>query len=1335
MAPKSKSKKQNEKTAKNVKEDAKNNGKSDVGRKGGKKYLEQQNTLPNRPTAKQVVAGSSWTGKIPAVLLNEYCQRQKWDKSDIYVKPNKEGKFIVISITLSRRVSKSSMASEKVTLLPERNLIASETLPAKDTPLEARNVGAVYALHRILSHKSMQHVFPPEHRKIWADLQDKKKLDLEKNRQWLYMEDPFKAQKLHMEEEQKNKEKVAKARAAAEALRKDNFISKTILQNVGSDNKFDFRHPLSLSMNASNRLTLQNLLQGFDIWDYENPKSMSEEEKQSIVSSLVQAGFRKAHAEESCSYTSSFEDALCWLLIHVPEDDLPSRFLPEVDSSVSFQLHDSTELAFHYSAKRMSATGYNYDLCLATLKECNGDIFIAFEVLQQQLLGLDINPAACERSGDTIEWDNEIDALKCTLGPKEIQLTKENDCEFTIIPPKSVHPNPVKITLIKPARSYPQHMFSIEVSSSSKLASYIKLNIIKKTASFANMYLNEPMLFATYEYLKENIKDLIENAGSLLEVANVVVGTKTEEMEVLQKAIKRRPKAIRKRARNENLAASAIKKRRDILADSSMKPIMDLRQTLPAWKLKDRVIQLFSEKNVVIVSGETGSGKSTQVAQFILDHELEIGNGDIVKIVCTQPRRISAISLADRVAYERGVKVGGEVGYSVRGESKQGKDTMLEFCTTGLLLRRVQMMGYASVNNLTCIIIDEVHERSVENDLLLALLRVILSKNPKLKVILMSATADTNLFLNYFPGAGLLHIEGRTFPVTDYYLEDISANEADSSDTNASSLESTSKKQKDKHRFTIKYELIASLVSDIDKQLGEDNGSILIFLPGVYEINRCMQQIENYSPNHFTVLPLHASLSSAEQHKAFQTYKKRKIVCSTNVAETSITINDIVAVVDSGRVKQIDYNADSDMVIFRETWASQAACKQRRGRAGRVRSGLCYKLYTRNFENQHMEKQVTPDILRIPLEQVCLSALSILQAFGSKSKVNSLENVKKFMRSLISSPSERKVNLAMDRLNETGAVSDEGELTGLGNYLAALPVDIKCGKLMVYAAMFGFLDVALVIAAILSVKSPFLHFDDRAREKRAQYGNGWGDLISDTYAYCQWEQSTAQLSRRETFQWADERGLSLTTLQTIQSTLSDLRESAKELRLYQFSESKGCRWDAHDDMSLLSTIIAAALSPNLAKCVYPNKKFIASTYGALEKEHEAKEIRYYDPNDARVFIHPGSTLFSATPNPSKCAFIAYEKKIETSKVFLSSCTPVSMLGMILLGSKSVDVDPLGRGMVLNKRIPIKAYPKLVILLKFLRTYIDIMIQSMIEHSFRHHFADKVLHCIRVLVSS
>ncbi|XP_044488967.1 DExH-box ATP-dependent RNA helicase DExH7, chloroplastic isoform X2 [Mangifera indica] len=530
------------------------------------------------------------------------------------------------------------------------------------------------------------------------------------------------------------------------------------------------------------------------------------------------------------------------------------------------------------------------------------------------------------------------------------------------------------------------------------------------------------------------------------------------------------------------------------------KDMLKIRDSLPISVLKGDILKLLKENNVLVVCGETGSGKTTQVPQFILDDMIESGCGGHCSIICTQPRRIAAISVAERVADERCESSPGSdgslVGYQVRLDSARNERTKLLFCTTGILLRKIA--GDRNLTGVTHVIVDEVHERSLLGDFLLIVLKDLLEKQSanglsKLKVILMSATVDSELFSRYFGHCPVITAQGRTYPVTTYFLEDIydSINYRLASDSPASIRYETSAKEMllsgpvNNHRGkknlvlsawgddsmlseeyinpyyipscyqsfseqtqqnlkrlnedVIDYDLLEDLVCHVDETCSE--GAILVFLPGVSEIyillDRLVASYRFGGPSSDWILPLHSSIASIDQKKVFLRPPDniRKVIIATNIAETSITIDDVVYVIDCGRHKENRYNPQKKLSSMVEDWISQANARQRRGRAGRVKPGICFCLYTHHRYEKLMRPYQVPEMLRMPLVELCLQI-----------KLLSLGHIKEFLSKALEPPREEAVNSAISLLYEVGAVEGDEELTPLGHHLAKLPVDVLVGK-------------------------------------------------------------------------------------------------------------------------------------------------------------------------------------------------------------------------------------------------------------------------------------------------
>jgi ATP-dependent RNA helicase DHX57 len=712
------------------------------------------------------------------------------------------------------------------------------------------------------------------------------------------------------------------------------------------------------------------------------------------------------------------------------------------------------------------------------------------------------------------------------------------------------------------------------------------------------------------------------------------------------------------------------------------------------------------------------------------------------------------------VSEERCSAVGQEVGYIIRGESKTSQSTKITFVTTGVLLRRLQTSGgssndvVASLADVSHVIIDEVHERSLDTDFLLVLLRDVLKKRKDLKIILMSATLDAGVFEEYFKAGGKVgrvEISGRTYPVEDYYLDDVvkmtgfNAGRGgkpmdDDEDTQGMDLDVKAAIQSIGMR--INYDLIAQTVREIDAELThlKQTGGILIFLPGVMEISRTLDSLRSIPNLH--ALPLHASLLSSEQRRVFPhaPHGKRKVIVATNVAETSITIDDIVAVVDTGRVKETSYDPQNNMRKLEEVWASRAACKQRRGRAGRVQAGKCYKLYTRNAEMSKMAERPEPEIRRVPLEQLCLS----VRAMGIK-------DVGSFLASALTPPESMAVDGAMDLLGRMGAL-DGDDLTALGRHLSMIPADLRCGKLMVYGAMFGCLDPCVSIAAILTVKSPFVSPQEKREESKAargKFSGNQGDLIGDLRAFEQWDEmmgnrgyliclffedkilTNSSIRQGEIRSWCTENFLSYQTLSDIASNRTQYISSLRDLSFIPHTPTPSL--NTHKSSNpLLRSLIASAFNPQIARIDFPDKKFAPSVSGAVELDPEARTIKFFNQENGRVFIHPSSSVFSTQTFPGNSVYMAYFNKMATSKVFIRDLTPFNAYTALLFCGE-ITLDTLGRGLVVDGWLRLRGWARIGVLVSRLRGMLDEVLQRKIDDPEAELGAEEVVRVVARLV--
>lgn len=1219
-------------------------------------------------------------------------------------------------------------------------------------------------MHRVASHKNLKMILPGDHKVLWDKLDDIKKANPDKSH--MYAEDPFQAdrdfkakraeiqkrqssEKGKKEAEMKStmrsiKETIASEKAAATAA----VTGSTTNDEKESDAAPPSKRPRFnkvLTMTKEGRAAVEKIIKkfhGFENTLAETSLDTTSDTYKILSKTLVKIGFSKHQVAEALETCFTLTNAIEWLLIHVPEDDLPEIFANNKYKAFSASIQ-SNDLKYEYAVRDIKALGYTEDLVRSHLDQVKGDKRLAIVTLTHNLCYANPQPLpeTLDEESSIEMWKEEIASLEAIYPPEEFSFQTEESCSFQL----TDLPGNAKISLhLWRGPEYPDKIPGITIdSSNTKMPKYALLDLIKQTGQYASENLSgEFMLMSLASWLKDNFETIRNNPCRLSQLAGAVTGV--VEAPVTSNTKSRAPYKPKSYVRPKRDASKLLQEYNTrITSDAKLQEMVESRKSLPAWKKKQEIVDLIQAHQVTLVTGETGSGKSTQVAQFILDSLVAAGAGDAVDIVCSQPRRISAMGLAQRVADERASAIGDQVGYVIRGESKTSNNTMLRFVTTGILLRMIQTGNSSALAGFSHVIVDEVHERSLDSDFLLILLKRILSLNKNLKVILMSATVDPALFINYFGGAkkvGYTHIEGRTFPVDDFYLDHILdltgymppsliAKPSDRDlDDDAPAPEKAGPIDVGRKivamRNTISYDLVATLVKHIDRDLGEKDGAILIFMPGVAEIDRCINSIQGNS--RFVTLPLHASLSPAEQRKVFPLAPrgKRKVVVSTNVAETSITIPDIVAVIDSGKVKETRYDTKLQCMQLVDCWVSKAAAKQRRGRAGRVRQGNCYKLFTQTMEAKDMSDRPLPEILRAPLEQLYLSVKSM-----------GIKDTGKFLGEAIDPPeteaieNARSVLVGMGALEKPATVgpnagTKETDLTPLGKHMSMIPADLRCAKLLVLSSIFGFVDVGLTIAAILSLRSPFVSTKDNRDELKQvmkRFGAshpfcGPGDLLVQAKAYDDWSKLRHKgVSAGELRRWCQDNFLSRRTLQDIQSARRQYISNLQEIGfLPPGNHTAPGALTQNKKLSptggMVRAVIGAAMFPNVANIVMPDKVFKSVGTGTIEQEvTDSREIRFFSPHE-RLFIHPSSTLFTCTkftngdrvPEENEGGeYLSYGRKLQTSKLWIDGLTPLGTYGLLFFAD-DVAVDPLGAGIVVDGWLGLKCWPRIGVLIKILR---------------------------------
>ncbi|KAG6840945.1 DEAH-box ATP-dependent RNA helicase prp43 [Blastosporella zonata] len=493
------------------------------------------------------------------------------------------------------------------------------------------------------------------------------------------------------------------------------------------------------------------------------------------------------------------------------------------------------------------------------------------------------------------------------------------------------------------------------------------------------------------------------------------------------------------------------------------KKILEARKKLPVYAKMDEFFQMFSDNQIIVMVGETGSGKTTQIPQFVAYSDLPHTKGKLV--ACTQPRRVAAMSVAKRVADEMDVQLGRHVGYSIRFEDMtEPGTTFLKYMTDGMLLR--EAMNDPDLTRYSTIILDEAHERTLATDILMGLLKALAKRRSDLKIIVMSATLDALKFQKYFgltsnAAAPLFKVPGRTHPVEVFYTQEPEPDYVE-----------------------------AAIRTVLMIHRAEDPGDILVFLTGEEEIEDACRKIkleaddlinqDQDSVGPLVCIPLYSSLPPQQQQRIFDPPPSargdgppgRKVIVSTNIAETSLTIDGIVYVVDPGFSKQKVYNPRIRVESLLVSPISKASAQQRAGRAGRTRPGKCFRLYTEKDFMSELEEQTHPEILRSNLSNTVLELVKL--------------GIKDLVRfDYVDAPAPETLMRALELLNFLSALDDEGNLTALGAIMAEFPLDPQLAKMLIVSPEFKCSNEMLTITAMMSVPNVWVRPNNQRREADA----------------------------------------------------------------------------------------------------------------------------------------------------------------------------------------------------------------------------------------------------------
>ncbi|EEF42011.1 ATP-dependent RNA helicase, putative [Ricinus communis] len=821
--------------------------------------------------------------------------------------------------------------------------------------------------------------------------------------------------------------------------------------------------------------------------------------------------------------------------------------------------------------------------------------------------------------------------------------------------------------------------------------------------------------------------------------------------------------------------------------DANLRQIVEQRSKLPIASFRDVITSTVESHQIVLISGETGCGKTTQVPQYLLEYKW--GKCEACKIICTQPRRISAISVAERISSERGENVGDDIGYKIRLESKGGKNSSIVLCTNGVLLRLLVSRGTRrskkkssknakdDISNITHIIVDEIHERDRYSDFILAIIRDILPSYPHLRLILMSATLDSERFSQYFGGCPIVRVPGFTYPVKNFYLEDVLSilNSADNNhiDSAMPSIPIKSHELREEDRAAVdeainlawtndEFDTLLDLVSSegipevynfqesstglsplmvfagkgrvddvcmllsfnadchlqdkdgltalewakrenqhetaevlkrhvevsptdcreqqqlLDNYLGKINpelvdvslierllrkicissrdGAILVFLPGWDDIRRTREGLLANpffkDSSKFLIISLHSMVPSMEQKKVFKRPPQgcRKIILSTNIAETSITIDDVIYVIDSGRMKEKSYDPYNNVSTLQSSWVSKASSKQREGRAGRCQPGMCYHLYSKLRAASMPDFQV-PEIRRMPIEELCLQ----VKLLDPNCKIE------EFLGKMLDPPVPETIRNAILVLQDIGALSPDEQLTEVGEKLGCLPVHPLISKMLFFAILMNCLDPALTMACASDYRDPFTLPVLPNEKKRAAatkfelaslYG-GRSDQLAVIAAYECWKNAK---ERGQEARFCSQYFISSSTMIMLHGMRKQLLSELIRNGFIQ-EDASCCNVNSHDP-GILYAVLVAGLYPMVGRVLPPRngKRFIVET-----------------ATGAKVRLHPQSLNFKLLSNKTDdCSLIIFDEITRGEwGMNIRNCTIVGPLALLLLATEIV----------------------------------------------------------------
>lgn len=621
--------------------------------------------------------------------------------------------------------------------------------------------------------------------------------------------------------------------------------------------------------------------------------------------------------------------------------------------------------------------------------------------------------------------------------------------------------------------------------------------------------------------------------------------------------------------------------------------LQEKRKELPMYAMRGELVSALREHQNMIISSATGSGKTTQIPQYILEENLNNG----LMIGVTQPRRVAAMSVAARVAEERGTRLGQEVGYSVRFEHKVSEKTKIKFMTDGMLLR--ELVTNPTLDAYGVIMLDEAHERTLDTDILLAFLKDLSRARPDLKVIISSATLNAAKFAEFLDQCPIFHVPGRSYPIDKLFAQQPEANYLQAA-------------------VTTVFQIHISQPTD---------GDILVFLTGQEDIDLGVEQIEDTMKKlgnrvrPLIVAPIYSALPSDMQAKIFEPTPpgSRKVVLATNIAETSLTIDGIIYVIDAGLAKENVFNPSTGTSSLQTTPISRAAAEQRAGRAGRTQPGKCFRLYTKHNYYTELQEEATPEIQRSDMTSTVLFLMTI-----------GITDLYSF--DFLDAPSPDALMKAMELLYMIGALNSSGQVTRLGRQMVEVPSDVRLSAAIIAAGKYGCVQEVLTVVALLE-ESANLWFRPKEQKvhadaARARFSGDGGDHMSLLRVYNAWVDTDYSMT------WCRENFIQYRSLQRARLIREQLENLCARIEIPADSST-----GPNDHVPVLKALLSGYFSNS----------------ATLSRDGQHYTIRR---NNMSVRIHPSSVLIAQADATKRPRVVMFHELVVTSGEWMRGVAPI-----------------------------------------------------------------------------